>query len=61
MAADITIDPVTVEALDNTLIDLGITIRLVNEPVVDLTSGTGGGPGGSVRPTSGLVYPRLVG
>ena len=61
MAADITISPVTVEVLDNTLIDLGITLRFVTEPVIDLTAGTGGGPSGPTRPTSGLVYPRGLG
>lgn len=60
MAADITISPVTVEVLDNTLIDLGVNLRYVTEPVIDLTAGTGGG-GGPTRPTSGLVYPRGLG
>lgn len=59
MAADITIDPVTVEVLDVSATDLGITLRQVTEPVIDLTGGGGEGPGGgSSRPTTGMIYPR---
>lgn len=60
MAADITLSPVTVEVLDNTFTDLGINLTFVTEGVIDLTSGTGGGPGPGEpeRPTTGMIYPR---
>lgn len=58
MAADITISPVTVEVLDNTFTDLGISFTFITEPVTVLDSGTSGGGGVGTRPTTGMIYPR---
>ena len=59
MAADITISPFNTEVLSDATTVQAIQLRVVNQPVQVIQGGDGGG--GSNRPVSGLVYPRLVG
>lgn len=58
MAADITIPPTSVLTPTNDFIDLGVQVRYSTGVILVLEGGSGGGPGGSVRPPAGLVYPR---
>jgi GTPase involved in cell partitioning and DNA repair len=60
MAADITISPFTTEVLADNTTTVAIQLYIVREPV-QIIQGGEGGSGGSSRPVSGLVYPRLVG
>ncbi|WGL30608.1 hypothetical protein SCRES2_gp69 [Synechococcus phage S-CRES2] len=59
MAADITISPFTTTVLNDVPTVLDIQLRHVTQAVQVIQGGSGGG--GSNRPVSGLVYPRLVG
>jgi hypothetical protein len=59
MAADITISPFTTEVLADSPTTVAIQLYIVREPVQIIQGG--GQSGGSNRPVSGLVYPRLVG
>ena len=59
MAADITISPFTTQVLADNLTTTAIQLRIVRKPVQIIEGG--GQSGGSSRPVSGLVYPRLVG
>lgn len=58
MAADITISPFTTTVINDVPTALDIQLRHVTQAVQVIQGGSGGG---SNRPVSGLVYPRLVG
>ena len=60
MAADITISPFTTTVVSDAPTVVSIQLRHVTQEVQIIQGGPGGG-GGSNRPVSGLVYPRLVG
>lgn len=59
MAADITISPFTTEVVADSVTELSFQAYYIIKPI-QIIEGSGQS-GGSNRPVSGLVYPRLVG